>query len=67
MGIVFNMEVSPASWVLSTTIEHLIHISQNHTFLELEVLQMLEGKEYPAILTSFVATKILPYCGGSCA
>lgn len=59
MGILFNMGVFTAFWVLSTIIEHLIHISQNRTLLELAVLQMLEGKEYLADLVSFIATKIL--------
>lgn len=44
MGILFNMGVSIAPWILSTIIEHLIHISQIHTHLEVEVLQMLEGR-----------------------
>lgn len=43
MDILSNMGVSIASWILSTIIEHLIHISQIHTHLEREVLQMLEG------------------------
>lgn len=59
MGILFYMGVFTVFWVLSTIMEHLIHISQNHTLLELEVLQMLEGKEYLAYLVSFIATKIL--------
>lgn len=60
MGILFNIGFFfIAFWVLSTIIGHLIHISQNHTLLELEVLQMLEGKEYLANLVSFIATTIL--------
>jgi hypothetical protein len=47
--------------------EHLSHISQNLTLLELEdILQMLEGKECLATLMSFIGTNILPNCGRSC-
>lgn len=62
MGLLFNMGVSVASWVLSTIREHLIHISQIHTLLELEVLHMLEGTEHLAILLLFIATNILLSC-----
>ena len=65
MGILFNIGFFfIAFWVLSTIIGHLIHISQNHTLLELEVLQMLEGKEYLANLVSFIATTILTLLWG---
>lgn len=50
IGILFNMGVSTASWVLSTIIKHLIYISQNHTFLEQKSYKCFRAKSILQIL-----------------